>query len=181
MSLTDSCHGSSEPMRTRCIVAIALAMSGPLLLQQARAQSNPATISAPAAAADPAGPAVAEQADRLLREMGAYVGSAEQFTFHADITFDHVLPSGQKLHFSAAEDVALERPGRLHVEWSGDLGARRFWYDGTSVTLYDPATPFYATEAASPDIDGMLDGVEAQSRFSAPLGDVLDRDRLEAR
>jgi hypothetical protein len=148
-------------MRAGYFVAIALAISGPVLPQAARAQSNPA----PAAAADAAVPAVAEQADRLLREMGAYVGSAEQFTFHADIAFDHVLPSGQKLQFSAAEDVALERPGRLHVEWSGDLGARRFWYDGTSVTLYDPATPFYATEAASPDIDGMLDGLEAQLNF----------------
>ena len=39
---------------------------------------------------------------------------------------------------------------------SGDLGDRQFWYDGKSVTLYDPATPFYATEAAPPDIDTML-------------------------
>ena len=96
-----------------------------------------------------AAPAVAEQADRLLKEMGAYIGSAEQFTFHADVTFDHVLPSGQKLQFSAAEEVALQRPGRLYVEWNGDLGARQFWYDGKSVTLYDPATPFYASEAAT--------------------------------
>src|ERR1700761_6870365 len=110
MSLTDSCHGSREPMGTRCTVAIALAISGPLLLHEAGAQSNPATVNPTAAARDAAAPVVAEQADRLLRQMGAYVGSAEQFTFHADITFDHVLPSGQKLQFSAAEDVALERP-----------------------------------------------------------------------
>jgi hypothetical protein len=32
--------------------------------------------------------------------MGEYVGSGEQFTFHADIIFDHVLPSGQKLQYS---------------------------------------------------------------------------------
>ena len=91
---------------------------------------------------------VAEQADRLLKEVGAYIGAAARFTFHADITFDHVLPSGQKLQFSAAEEVVLQRPGRLYVEWNGDLGARQFWYDGKSVTVYDPATPFYASEAA---------------------------------
>ena len=95
--------------------------------------------------------------------MGEYVGSAEQFTFHADITFDHVLPSGQKLQYSASEDVALQRPGRLYVEWSGDLGDRQFWYDGKSVTLYDPATPFYASDAAPPDIDAMLDKVLSSS------------------
>ncbi len=68
--------------------------------------------------------------------MASYIGSAEQFTFHAHITFDHVLPSGQKLQFSAIADVPLRRPGGLYVEWSGDLGDRQFWYDGKSATSY---------------------------------------------
>jgi hypothetical protein len=71
------------------------------------AQTRPA---GPAAATNVPAPAIAEQADRRLKEVGAYIGSAEQFTFHADITFDHVLPSGQKLQFSAAEEVVLQRP-----------------------------------------------------------------------
>ncbi len=101
--------------------------------------------------------------------MGEYIGSAEQFTFHADITFDHVLPSGQKLQYAASEDVALQRPGGLYVEWSGDLGDRQFWYDGKSVTLYDPATPFYASDAAPADNDAMLaaDSNDAAWLFSA--------------
>ena len=85
--------------------------------------------------------------------MGKYIGSAEAFTFHGDILFDHVLPSGQKLQFSASEQVALQRPGHLYVEWNGDLGARQLWYDGKSVTLHDPGTPLYASEATPPDID----------------------------
>jgi hypothetical protein len=125
-------------------------------------------------------PAVSARADRLLKEMGAYIGSAQQFTFHADVTFDHVLPSGQKLQFAASEDVALERPGKLYVEWSGDLGARQFWYDGKSVTLYDPATPFYATEPAAPQIDDMLGKLIAQLGFSMPLVDFLYSDPYEA-
>jgi len=65
-------------------------------------------------AANAAATAVAEPADRLLKQMGAYIGSAELFTFHADIALDHVLPSGQKVQFSASEDVALQgaRDGR---------------------------------------------------------------------
>ena len=109
--------------------------------------------------------------------MSDYIGSADQFTFHADISFDHVLPSGQKLQFSAAEDVALQRPGQLYVEWQGDLGDRQFWYDGKSITLSDPATPFYATEAAPPDIDNMLDGLVPRIDFAPPLADFLYRTR----
>jgi hypothetical protein len=121
-------------------------------------------------------PAVSPQADLLLKNMGAYLGSAQEFTFHADITFDHVLPSGQKVQLTAAEDVALSRPGRLRVDWSGDLGDRVFWYDGKSATVYDPATPFYASEAVPADIDAMLDTVLSKLGFSPPLVDFLYRD-----
>jgi hypothetical protein len=146
------------------MIATVVMISGSGWVQIANAQNAPVA------------PAVAEQADRLLRQMGAYIGSAPQFTFHADIAFDHVLPSGQKLQFSAAEDVALQRPNRLYVEWTGDLGDRQFWYDGTSVTLYDPATPFYATAAAPAELDGMLEKLVPQLDFSPPLADFLYSD-----
>jgi hypothetical protein len=154
--------------------------AGMLLAATAGAQNKPAAPSAAPPAASTGAPAVAPQADRLLKEVGTYIGSAEQFTFHADITFDHVLPSGQKLQFSAAQEVVLQRPGHLYVEWNGDLGARQLWYDGKSITVYDPATPFYAREAAPPEIDGMLDKLNTQLNFSPPLVDFLYRDPYKA-
>jgi hypothetical protein len=153
-----------------CIGVLA---SGMLLAATAAAQNKPP---APAAAANVDAPAIAEPADRLLKEMGAYIGSAQEFTFHADVTFDHVMPSGQKLQFSAAEDVMLQRPGRVYVEWNGDLGARQFWYDGKSVTLYDPAMPFYASEAAPSAIDSMLVQLLPKLDFVPPLADFLYSD-----
>ena len=87
-------------------------------------------------------PKVAAAALALLKWAPILV-PLEHFTFRADIIFDHVLPSGQKLQLSATENVALQRPSGLYVEWSGDLGDRQFWYDGKSATLYDPDTPFY--------------------------------------
>ena len=150
-------------MRTISLIATAVVVLAPAWVPNADAQApQPATVAAPAAATvsptptTAVPPVVAEEADRLLRQMGEYIGSAEQFTFHAEITFNHVLPSGQKLQYSASEDVALQRPAGLYVEWSSDLGDRQFWYDGKSVTLYDPATPFYASEPAPADIDEML-------------------------
>lgn len=167
-------------MRIVCMVAAAFVIAGPAWAQGTAAPTGQPAPGAASPAATTAPPAVAEQADRLLRQMGEYVGSAEQFTFHADITFDHVLPSGQKLQYTASEDVALQRPNRLYVEWSGDLGDRQFWYDGKSLTLYDPATPFYATDAAPPDIDAMLEKVVTQFGFSPPLADLLYHDPYHA-
>src|SRR5579871_1532941 len=116
-------------MRTLCMFAAAFILSAPGCWQSAVAQNAP-TPTGPTAASGNTQPVVAEQAETLVKQMSAYIGSAQEFTFHADITFDHVLPSGQKLQFSAIEDVALQREGRLYVEWSSDLGDRQFWYDG---------------------------------------------------
>jgi hypothetical protein len=121
-------------------------------------------------------PSLSPSADRVLRQMSEYLGSAQELTFHADVLFDHVLPSGQKLQYSAGEDVALQRPGRLYVEWTGDLGDRQFWFDGAAVTLYDPSTPYFATQGAAADVDSMLDTLTAQVGFAPPLDDFLYRD-----
>jgi hypothetical protein len=152
-----------------------------VLVWQASAQtrSTPATPASPPSApvtAAVTAPIVEERADRLLKQMGAYIGSAEQFTFHADITFDHVLPSGQKLQFSAIENVALKRPNGLYIEWSGDLGDRKLWYDGKTATIYDSDTIFYGADAAPPAIDDMLDKLIKQLNFTPPLVDFLYSD-----
>lgn len=120
-----------------------------------------------------AAPVVAAKADALLKQMGDYLAGADEFTFTADVTFDHVLPTGQKLAFAAREDVGVQRPDRAYVDWQSDLGARRFWYDGTTLTVTDPATPFYAAEAAPATLDATLDLVETKLGFAPPLGDFL--------
>jgi len=97
-------------MRSICVIAMAVVMSAPNGIQVAAAQTPRAAATSPPET-NLTAPGVAERADRLLKQMGDYVGSAQQFTFHADIVFDHVLPSGQKLQYSASEDVALQRPG----------------------------------------------------------------------
>ena len=69
--------------------------AGMLLAATAAAQNKPAAPNTASPTTNAAAPAVAEQADRLIKEMSAYIGSANEFTFHADVMFDHVLPSGQ--------------------------------------------------------------------------------------
>ena len=163
-------------MSIKPVIACSVMITALACAHGASAQNKPAASAAAPPATNAAAPAVAEPADRLIKEMSAYIGSANELTFHADVTFDHVLPSGQKLQFSAAEDVVLKRPGGLYVEWNGDLGARQFWYDGKSVTLYDPAMPFYASDSAPPELDNMLEQLVPKLDFAPPLADLLYRD-----
>jgi len=135
---------------------------------------------APPALAQPAKPVVAPEADRLLREMGAYLAAADAFTFRAEIAFDHVLPTGQKVQFTAVEDAGVERPNKVFVDWDSDLGARQLWYDGTSVTVADPATPFYAVQPAPDTLDATLAMATKDLGFAPPLGDFLYADPYAA-
>ncbi|MFO1067619.1 MAG: DUF2092 domain-containing protein [Geminicoccaceae bacterium] len=116
----------------------------------------------------------------MLREMGAYLAAADAFTVRADVTFDHVLPTGQKLQFAATEDLAVQRPNKVHVDWRSDLGDRQLWYDGKAVTLTDPSTPFYAVQPAPASLDATLDMIQNELGFSPPLGDFLYADPYRA-
>jgi hypothetical protein len=156
-------------------IAAGVFLSAAILLVsgQAMAQGRPSTPAAPVVANSVPPPSISADADRVLKQMSTYIGSADQFTFHADVTFDHVMPSGQKLQFSATEDVALQRPNGLYVEWNGGLGNRQFWYDGKTVALYDPDTAFYGSDTAPPAIDAMLDKLINQLNFTPPLVDLM--------
>ena len=92
-------------MRVIAIATIGLVITGAAVAQEQK-PAPPNTAAAPSV--NEAAPVVNAEADRALKEMGAYIASAEQFTFHADITFDHVLPSGQKLQYSASEGCRAE-------------------------------------------------------------------------
>jgi hypothetical protein len=152
-------------------VTVVLTSNGPI-----SAQANLPGPTIPSTSNDLPAPIVPDAVERRLKQMGAYLGSAEQLTFRADLTFDHVLPSGQKLQFSAVENIALQRPDNLYVEWAGDLGERKFWYDGKAITLLDAANAAYGSDAMAPTIDSMLDGLNKHLNFKPPLSDFLYSD-----
>ena len=168
----DAAQTREKPM-TRQAARAVLALAALCCAHAARADGTTAATAAPA---KPEAPMVAPRADQLLREMGAYLASADEFTIRAEVTFDHVLPTGQKLQFGAIEDMGVRRPNQVYVDWRSDLGERKLWYDGTAVTIVDPSTPFYAVQPAPADLDATLDMVENDLGFSPPLGDLLYAD-----
>jgi hypothetical protein len=128
----------------------------------------------PAQAKDEARPPVVNpRAETLLKQMSAYLAESKQFSFRAYIDFDEMLPSGQKVQFSAVEDVAVRRPDRAYVEYQGDLGAKKLWYDGKRVTVYDGAENVVASTAAPGKIDAAVDQLLASNGFQPPLADFL--------
>ena len=130
----------------------------------------------PAAKQTAQGPAIEPRAERMLRDATDYLKAAQQLSFHAAINFDDLLPTGQKIQLAADYEVAVRRPDRVYTEYWGDAGARRFWYDGKSITLYDPEVNVYATEPAKPTIDATLEHLVRDLGFTPPLSDLMMSD-----
>ncbi len=121
-------------------------------------------------------PVIAPKAEQLLRDMGDYLKAVDQFSFHAEITYDHLLPTEQKVQFSASGNVEVRRPDRIHAEVEGDLDTKRFWYDGKTITLLNVNERVYASEPVPSQIDAALDHVMEKFGFSPPLADLVYSD-----
>ncbi len=121
-------------------------------------------------------PVIDSRTDKLLKAMGDYLKSSKQFSFHANITFDDLIPSGQKIQYASSSDIAVHRPDRVYAEKQSDLGGKRFWYDGKNMTLMDTKLGVYATEPVPADIDSAMDHLMEKYGFSPPLVDLVYSD-----
>jgi hypothetical protein len=127
------------------------------------------------------GPLIGPRAELVLKAMSDYMKSVKQFSFRGKISFDDVLPTGQKIQYSAENQVAIRRPDRVYAEMQGDTGKRRFWFDGKRATLVDGGLGVYATVEDVPiELGAMMDHLMEKYDFSPPLADLVYPDIYEA-
>jgi len=104
------------------------------------------------------------------------LSNAGTYRFHAEINFDDVLISNQKLQFAGAADVRVRHPDGIFVDYRDDLSAKRFWYDGKTGTLLDVFHGVYSTADLPGDIDTAVDRLQARYDLALPLGDLISSD-----
>jgi len=115
---------------------------------------------------------IESEASQVMQAMGLRLSDTDQFSFRADISSDEAV-HGHLVHFVSHRQVTVRRPDGLAADAEGDRVQRQIWYDGERLTVLDRRANVYASEAAPPTIDAMLD--EAMSRFGVhvPLADLL--------
>jgi len=114
--------------------------------------------------------------ESLLRRMSEELNNAGAYRFHAEINFDDVLISGQKLQFAGAADVRVRQPDGIFADYRDDLSAKRFWYDGKQGTLLDVFQDVYSTADLAGDIDTAVDQLQERYGLALPLGDLISSD-----
>jgi hypothetical protein len=121
----------------------------------------------------PSSPVIQPEAKELINKMGTFLNMAKQFSFHAEVMFDDHLPSGQKIQFAGAEDVSVRKPDRIYADYQSDLGSKKFWYNGKTITLLSPLHNSYSTIDAPPTIETAIKLLMKDYGFTVPLGDFL--------
>src|SRR5262245_31990528 len=126
------------------------------------------------AQAQPSG--VEPQADQLLRRMTNYIGGLRQFSVDTHSTIEVVMPSGQKLQYDNDAALSVQRPNKLLARRRGDLIDQAFYYDGKTLSLYNPKEKVYATVPAPGTIEAMLDFARESLDLVAPASDLVYRN-----
>jgi len=144
----------------------------PLVLVAVSLVGLPAAGFAQAAGIDP-------QAQAILKKSTDYLAGLKQFSVDTQSTIEVVLNSGQKLQFDNGATASVQRPNKLTARRKGDLENQAFYYDGKTLSLYNPDQKYYATVAAPNTIEGMLDYTRDSLDVIIPAGDLLYRDAFE--
>ena len=121
-------------------------------------------------------PAVDPSATLILQKMTDYLGSLKQFSVHTQNTLEDVLESGHRVDFDVSASVIVSRPDKLRAERRGDLIDQIFYYDGKTLTLYNPVDKVYATEPAPGTIEELLDFARETLGLLVPAADLIYRN-----
>jgi hypothetical protein len=129
------------------------------------------------ALAQPAG--IDPQAEKLLKDSLAYLARQKHFSVETRSTIEAVLKTGQKLQFDNTVTLSVQRPNKVRVERKGELVDQVFYYDGKSLTLYNPEQKYYATVDAPGTLEAMMDYARDKLDIIAPAGDLIYSNAYE--
>jgi len=113
------------------------------------------------------------QATRLLKASTDFLASQKRFSAETRNSLEVVLTSGQKIQFDHVARLSVQRPDKLRADRVGDLVEQAFYFDGKSLTIFNPREKYYATVAAPDTLEAMLDFARTTLDIVAPAGDLI--------
>jgi hypothetical protein len=119
-------------------------------------------------------PAVDPAATVILKRMSDFLGSLKQFSVHTQNTLEDLLISGHRIDIDVSSDVMVSRPNKLRAQRRGDLQVNQvFYYDGKSLTLYNPPSNVFATIPAPDTFEDLFKYMAESLGFAVPVSDLI--------
>ena len=160
------------------LVAVGLCMATTATAQQPSpppAASTPP--SPPPAAAPPEGEPIMEpKAIEILKASSSRLAAARSMSFTAVVSYESPSRPGPPLVYTTKSAVILQRPDKLRVITPGDGPASEFYYDGKTVTAFQPVENLVAVADVPPTIDATLEAAYQHAAIYFPFTDMIVAD-----
>ena len=173
----DRCSNGSRKIQAvnslQTLVTRLKLLAGRGLLWSTIAICGIALASGPAMSADSN---IEAEADKVLKAMSAYFSNLQKVSVEADVDMEAIMRNGQKLQLTSLVNIALERPGKLHVRRQGAYADGEILFDGQTVTLHAISRNAYAQLKRPGTIDDALDTLGQETDLDAPAADLFRSD-----
>lgn len=146
--------------RMRLFMLVGLALSLTVAAEVRRAESSEVN------------PAATE----ILKRMTDHLGSLKRFSVETQNTFEDLLVSGHRVDSEISANVIVSRPDKLRAERKGDHVDQIFYYDGRTLTLYNPTDKVYAMVSVPATFEEMFTFIYESLGFGVPVSDLVYSD-----
>jgi len=117
----------------------------------------------------------------ILQRMADFLSRAQHFSVTAEIGFDVVQASGEKLEFGETRQFVIRRPDRARVDITKRDGATSgFRFDGQEIAVFNTRENVYATAAKPGTLDEAIAYFLNDLDMRFPLADLFSTQLAEA-
>lgn len=114
--------------------------------------------------------------EQVLDRVCDWFKAQKAFRVEVDTAYDDVLEDGQKVQYSAFQQLSVQKPDRLRSDYVGDERVTEFYYDGKSFALLSPQKKLYVTRLAPATIDQAVDTIAEKYGITIPLSNLAVAD-----
>jgi hypothetical protein len=126
-------------------------------------------------ASDEASRRETEEAIAIVERMSAALAALPAFRFEAEVGYDAVQATGQRIEFGSLRRITVRRPDRMRLDvahWDGDR--ELIGYDGARIWAAAPTRGVYASVEHAGPIEPMLERLESELGAPTPLVELID-------
>ena len=159
-------------------IALSLCTISPLAAQTTEEQpaaSAPSTTMPEWATQDPIANEgiIEDEAVDALKEMSAFLMTANSMQIVSNGSLDVVTNSGQRIQLDGTTTYKVRKPAGFVIDYSSDIKSRRFIYDGKTFTVYSPKLGFYSTVPAPATNREVLKTIYEKFGIALPLENLF--------
>jgi hypothetical protein len=121
-------------------------------------------------------PAVDPAAVKTLKKMTDYLDGLKQFSVNTQVIVEEIHFSGHRVDYDMTVNVTVKRPNKMRALRTGEFTNQRFFYDGKTVTVYNPDQKAYATDKAPDTIEKVITVAREKDGVLLPAADLLYRN-----